>query len=946
MKRKNLIKALVLSASMLIVVFGFIFTSCSDLAVPTAIEIKASPELSVPVMATGTEKLDLGTRLANQLKNLAGDSEESNFKFYSLKHDATDDAMRFLLAMNMDFPFSSGEGESDIDISSLKNSLSKSITYGYSEETGELNELFSIPEISPDITGITLNYSDIASSAISQSQIDQSFIGLSSTDYEVSTSLSFEIILCSNDSEETFESIKFDDTKDSNVTLTFGKLTGNAARVSNVSMANKSASYPTDKDYIDLTDSNDNNRKCTIDLKGKTLQNKTKIEMTLTGKGVSDGQLSVTPNFSSINVSKISGFTKTGAIEITETSVSLGDDLPFKQATIATKAGSTEGGYLSIPLNGIETNAEGSALTLKMSMTQDSDDTYSGLDISNQTAENGQISLSGKNINSKNISLKPFIELTKVDVTFPVTITPSIVINKFSTVIIPESTIGNTSSYNQEINQDIGSIADTISKIYFKNGTDEGFGLKITVENKLPMDLSIGIYSNIMKQGTSESPVSKTFSKGQTTTESFITKEYNSRENALDFTEGTKLDANVTTELGFTGESPNRFLSITDVEPGTSYGLGLKIETVLDVKEAYIKLGEDFGTVTGLFPDTESGEEPIDLSAIGSYLGSNIYLSGIKTYAYIDDSGLLGDTSIGVKMQAKYTEGEETKTINFIDDSDESGKKNVYCSSIPTLSDKQDDDGFIVTTFDKDNATFTSGHFHEILKDAPSDFSFAYEITLTEDEGDGMWFDLSQLLAESDESDSEDEGESEESSSLGVSLALYIDFPIQLTIDANENGYAAIDIMSLINSLSSSEDSEEEATETDLLGRTSDSEDSMLSTLTDYIEKVGIKVNYTNSTGIPIGFAIIDGDNEEFKKTFTLLADGTSHSSDLEFDTSDFEYIMNTIPFSPDKMEIRLPGSTTESKVYTLKRDLGLNLVLIANVGTKIDHTISFGGSN
>ena len=963
MSRNTKLKILALTLASFLVAVAFIFTSCQDLALPTAIEIKANPSLEVPVMAADTSKLGLGDKLTSLLSGL-GSSD--TFSVYSLKQNSSDDAMRFLLAMKMSQEIDTGTD--GFSVTSMLEAFGDAVTIGYEEDgeggyTDELSTLATMPDFDLDVSigAMTLDESSFMGGV-------QSSIELLSSS-EVSefsgegTTPGLNILLSGGDSKSAeegyFSSITFGDS--GKLTLKFAQTAGTTVKITKIYVAETEAKLTAGtylgsyKAELDLTSSTESDRTAEIDMTGQTLNESFYVALGYNISGCSSA-ISLSPKISGL--SQINGFTKTElSVDFPAISdISLGTDIEdtFTQAKLG------EGSSFNLSMDGIPSGVSYKTFTMTMSQTDTSvtdggeNDFSSGLSVADADVSGGSIDLEGQYLNTNDISMSGTLSVkaSNATISVPLTITPSpsLSVSSFDYVVVPQTALGDITSIDP-ISQAISSdVSDTVSKIYFETGTNsdggkKGFGLKVAIDNELPLDLTLGIYSSLMKQGTdSENPETATFESGETTTNYFVTQSYYSEGTCLEL-EGKTLDASISLDLGAIEISSIKYLKMTDVTPGQEFKCGIKVEPVLDVKEAYVILPEENRTISGKFPDVDSDADPIDLSTIGTILGSAIYLKDITTYAYIDDSVML-DSNITAKMLATFTpsdaeEGAEATKLSFIDGAteDSSYKATISFEDVPVLPDV-DDDGYIVKDFSSETASFTNTTFQDVLKAAPSDFYLDYEINLSGDE-DGLWFDLSELLAESDDDDDDGSG-------LSVTFALYIDFPIVIAIPANENGYGGINIISLIKSLSSSDTDDD--SETDLFGRASDSDSSTLQTLMDYIEKVGISVNYTNNTGMALTIALQDGDLQDdgdyaFDHQFTL-ANNTTSTTEFSLTTSDFEYIKDTIPFYPDTLEVRLPGSKTEEVRYALKRDLGLSLVLIATVAANVDYTISFGGSN
>ena len=958
----------------------FIFTSCGDLALPSKVQVIASPSYTVPAGSVGSEtfvsKLD-ELMSEEKLSSLFGGNE--NIGVYKYMTSADDENMRYLLKFGMSIPLSSAAGDGDMNIDDLLNIDLPSI--GYEDDGTTLSPLFEIPEISPEmnIDPIELTWEEIGSSAINPIGMD--FSGVTVNVDGVYT-LAPEISLCSDPSAGLFDSITFSSTENSVVTVSFGQLSGTTATVSDFCFKKTTGAAigTVTKPNANLLSSTESDRQCSVDLKDCTLPEEFIISMKITLEGAS-GSLSASQDFSSIKVAKVNGFTKSDlSINFPSMdSISLGDSLPFKQATFAGTAGGTTGGKLDVALSGLPSGVTLS--TFKFSMEQaidNSDGTYDGFAINDSNSNNvltdtdgdGTYTLGfdGQNFNSKPISCGGSLSVSASNATieFPLTITPTprMTISKFSSVKILESTINSAmggTGLNQSIEQELAGIQNTVKAMWFDTSSSQkGFGIKVVMENALPMDVSFNVDSKILN--LTDAPYS--FPKGATTTEYIITQAYDSQSNALDLSslsiysdvdgDGTPnpvFDIDMQINLGASAG----VITLNDVVPGSSYGMGVKIEPVLDIKEVKVDLSTlSDGTnlsYSGSFPqpaEDGSAAEPIDISMIGNILGDDLEITGTEVYAYIDDKGLLGENTIDAKFDAIYTEtdseGAETiKELSLIDGADENTHvKSIGFSKVPSIS--VNDKGYVVKTFDSADTSFSSTVFPTLLNAGPSDLKIDYEIGLGAG-GNEMWLDVSELMNRASNQD--------ESTELSVDFGIFIALPIELTVKQNESGYAALDIMGIISSFSSTEEgSEGESSgsetqeEKDLLGRESASTDSVLNTVLDYIEKVALKIGYTNNTGMALKVVISDTNDaaQKFEKELTL-GKGTG-TIDISLNSTDAEYMMSTYPFYPDKFEIQIPGSKTSDTVYNIKRELGFNVSLSASVDAKVDYTLSFNGTN
>ncbi|MCR4790570.1 MAG: hypothetical protein K5839_05770, partial [Treponemataceae bacterium] len=622
---------------------------------------------------------------------------------------------------------------------------------------------------------------------------------------------------------------------------------------------------------------------------------------------------------SSAEVSKVTGFTRENfEVPIAEQEISLGIDT-FKQATIATDSGS-----LAIALS-MPTGITQNSLTFDIS--QDADGTYTGLSLADAAVTDGEIDLSGQNLNTNAVKMSGTLNISadNATISFPISVTPtaSIEITKFSSLKIEQDSLGlDDSTLNQSINVDISSIGETVTSITFSK-----VGVKLSICNGLPMDVTTDISSNFIYGNTTAH--SATYDANSS---SLVAKTFTNTDRTVDLTSVTSFDVTMAMDLG----ASDGIITLSDVVPGTSYSFYGKAEPIIEWTEATVNL-PDGTNVNGTM-------DQIDMSMLAGYLGDDIELTGIKAYGYLDtdliSSGILSGLTINAKMYSSYTDPEDdtaTKYLDFLADADTepADYAELDVVSLPSLT--TDSDGALVgelSSEDGEVSFYTEG-FSTILNDGPTDLTISYDIQLGGAGGVTVTND-----------------ESLQNADTTIHFQLLIDLPFSLKVKQNDEGYAAIELLSLIEQLSASSSEEgssgssesESSEETDLFGRTSASGNETLSTVADFIEKVSINIDYENSTGIAVGLVMKDGDNDEFSKEVSIKTG--SGSLELSLDSSDAQYMLNTYPFSPDKLEIQIPGSKDEDTIYTLKRAAAINLSIGATVETNVDYTIDLGGGN
>lgn len=81
-----------------------------------------------------------------------------------------------------------------------------------------------------------------------------------------------------------------------------------------------------------------------------------------------------------------------------------------------------------------------------------------------------------------------------------------------------------------------------------------------------------------------------------------------------------------------------------------------------------------------------------------------------------------------------------------------------------------------------------------------------------------------------------------------------------------------------------------------------------------------------------------NSENQKFSKIVKLgKGKGTI---ELKFDEKDAQYIQNTNPFNPDKLEIQFPGNKETNTDYKFLRNASLDVTLQGKIKTDIDYSI------
>ena len=933
-----------------IFVFITIAFSCTNITTPKKITFQADPEINVSLGKIETSLTDYFS--VEKIKELIGESE--NFSIYDYKHDKNDDTLRFLAQIDYSMEIDGLDVEGSLkDLESLDP-----ISFGYEEDGVTPAVLFSIPEINQtiDIDPISLELTEnIASSIKDFSSI--SFQGLQPgliQDLE-NQNIPYPIELC----DDEFDTVTFGDG--TTLELGFQKIIGSSIETAKI---NKISVYDakdilgmsvkeflengSSLDLLNLTSVNLNNPIATVSsasdliagtnlssslsLSNKTIPKDICIVLNVSFEGGNANQ-SVTitttnSQFSNVSFKKITGFTTTSPIEVNIPHIepiSLIDGVEgLKGATIGTE--STDGEIIF----SFDNLPSGITPTTKLSLTQSDSQynsvTYHGLNINNQIIQNNKISLAGKSINTNPIQISGNLQIealnADIDLSQKLKISTGVKINKFASISIEDSIIPQD-VFTQTYSYPLGDIAEYVNKITFNE-----VGLALKLCNGLPFEATMNLTSNFLgiNGNTYE------FTANQTELPSEATK-------ITGGTPQTPLVKNIsnTTEFDLAIDlsipSSNGVITLPNVMTGTDYKFYGQAELIIDWYSVNFILPDDYSGFKGSFP--EEGSDPIDLSTISTILGEDITLSGIKPNLYLStpllkEGGPLSGAEIHTVLKTSYTKDENLVTDYLVGSNSSSEVLNIV--EFPELT--PDENSLIVGTLPTPSLEL-SGLTDTLLSGA-KDLKIEYEVKISGSTDGG---DLSTGI-EIKKSSLEGLTQSSE-----IKIGILIDLPIIFTVKPNEKGYASFDIMSLFNKSEEETEDENTAGETDLFGREQGAEIEGLSTVFEFIDNASINLNYTNNTGIALKLLIEDTNSEHktFSKTVNLKkGKGTI---ELKFDEKDAEYIQQTNPFYPDKMEIQFPGNTTTTTDYKISRNASLDITLNGSVKTDVDYTIDLGNT-
>lgn len=930
--------------------FVAILISCSNLTMPKKITIQADPEIHASFGKVEASLTDYFS--VEKIQELVG--EEENFKVYEYRHDDNDDSLRFLAKLDYSMEIDGLDVEGSLQ--ELENK--DPIIFGYEEDNVTPSVLFSVPEIDKTINvdPISLELTDNITDSIKDfSSITFQGIQPGMIQNLENQNIPYPIELC----DDEFDTVTFGNG--TSLEIGFEQITGSSITTAKI---NKISIYKAQdiigmsvKDFIDggnsldilsLTSANLNNPIATttiqtnliagtnlsssLDLSNKTLPKDICIVLNVSFEGGNENE-AVTINttnsqFSNVSFKKITGFNTINPISVDFPQI---DSINLVDSVEGLKGATIEEGEISFSFDNLPA---GITPTTTLSFTQETDSynsqTYSGLNVSNQLVENNKISLAGKSLNTKPINISGNLQIEAVDADIDLTqelkVSTGVKIEKFASIsmedsIIPQDVLSQTYSYS------LASIAEYVNQIKFNK-----IGLALKLCNGLPLDATMKINSTFLEITNKEEDF-----PGNQTDLPTEARDIGASDITKNISDTTEFDLAISIEM----PSSNGVITLNDITTGTDYKFYGQADLIIDWESVNFKIPDDYSGFAGSFP--EEGSDPLDLSTLTNILGNDITLSGIKPKLYISsdllsNEGPLAGAEIQAVMKASYTKDEVTNTKYLVGSADNSTKVEIVDN--PELNVMEN--SLVKGTLPEASMELTG--FEEVLTSGAPDIKLEYDFKLGGTTKEGNLSDGITIKKESLD------GLSQTSE---INISLLIDLPIIFTVKPNEAGYAAFDIISLMNETSESEedsgenseenentDDSESTKETDLFNRAEGEDIEGIDTVLEFIEKVSIDLQYQNNTGMALTLVIQDSNarGEKLKKEVQLGKN--SGTMNLTFDYEDAQYIKNTNPFYPDVLELRLPGNKTTETLYKIRRDANISVILQGSVKTDIDYSI------
>ena len=933
------------------IIFVAILISCSNFTMPKKITIQADPEIHASFGKVEASLTDYFS--VEKIQELVG--EEENFKVYEYRHDDNDDSLRFLAKLDYSMEIDGLDVEGSLQ--ELENK--DPIIFGYEEDNVTPSVLFSIPEINQtiDINPISLELTDNITDSIKDfSSITFQGIQPGMIQNLENQNIPYPIELC----DDEFDTVTFGNG--TSLEIGFEQITGSSITTAKI---NKISIYKAQdiigmsvKDFIDggnsldilsLTSANLNNPIATttiqtnliagtnlsssLDLSNKTLPKDICIVLNVSFEGGNENE-AVTINttnsqFSNVSFKKITGFNTINPISVDFPQI---DSINLVDSVEGLKGATIEEGEISFSFDNLPA---GIIPTTTLSFTQETDSynsqTYSGLNVSNQLVENNKISLAGKSLNTKPINISGNLQIEAVDADIDLTqelkVSTGVKIEKFASISMEDSIISQD-VLSQTYSYSLASIAEYVNQIKFNK-----IGLALKLCNGLPLDATMKINSTFLDITNKE----EIFSGNQTDLPTEA-RDIGASDITKDISDTTEFDLKISIEM----PSSNGVITLNDITTGTDYKFYGQADLIIDWESVNFKIPDDYSGFAGSFP--EEGSDPLDLSALTNILGDDITLSGIIPKLYISsdllsNEGPLAGAEIQAVMKASYTKDEVPITKYLVGSADNSTKVEIVDN--PELNVIEN--SLVKGTLPEASMELTG--FEEVLTSGAPDIKLKYDFKLGGTTKEGNLSDGITIKKESLD------GLSQTSE---INISLLIDLPIIFAVKPNEAGYAAFDIISLMNETSESEeesnenseenentDDSESTKETDLFNRAEGEDIEGIDTVLEFIEKVSIDLQYQNNTGMALTLVIQDSNarGEKLKKEVQLGKN--SGTMNLTFDYEDAQYIKNTNPFYPDVLELRLPGDKTKKTEYKIRRDANISVILQGSVKTDIDYSIN-----
>lgn len=576
-----------------------------------------------------------------------------------------------------------------------------------------------------------------------------------------------------------------------------------------------------------------------VPLTGATFSKNMQIAFDVTASGATNGNLGVTPRFSSeTRLSAATGVALTlPAQTIPQITIPAISDPSFVQATVGTgdiTMAITPGGSVT-----------GFDRSLSLTVAQ-----VGGLNtgVTNDTSPEPTIPLADETINREAINLDVEIALSATNASFSdlgttglvFSVAPTINIEKFSSVTMKP---GAGFEFEKEVTVPLSQdLRDWVTSIAFNE-----VGLKIIFTNGLPAGNNIGVTVTSTAFGINKtddllaqkSPASAQYSFTNGTTA-----------NPYSFVPASHTNIDYTFKFNPPGYNQVAgTMTLTNLSPRATFGFSLdSVEMVSDWETVTVDPQDGFG---GTFP--EAGDSPLDFSTLTDYLGEGLGFAEIPMYLYISGPELTATAGVAASYRDKDN---VAKTADLLDAGTTINKVDPHVFT--------QTDNVISAALSEPSASLI--RFADVMNDSPSDLSISYNIDI-----DKISLTKAQVEA-------------------GATLKadLVIVFPLAFKAEGATNDVAKLELL--------------EAGTSDLLGREVGSEDETLDDVFNNLKSMEMVLGLNNKLGLE-GTLILSALNsvpggDPFIKEISMGSPGFKESI-LDLTKEDIDFIKTNNPFTP-----------------------------------------------
>ncbi len=890
------------------ILFTLILLSC-DFQLPERLTLRTKPKIEA---SAGTMEFKLNDFFnAEKIKSFMGDevSEKLVIKEYALPEDVMTFVVRYPLAdVSIDFSEYTEKMDQALNNISLGDSVTKKAE-------------FEIPEVNPEIdvtqtldTGfISTLLEGVKDFDVSLAEFGTTVMLSNETSYMGYSLPAINVEMKDDEDNILLDYIQFG--QNSTISIDFTELTG------------ASPDYEVELTSLELRDGEGHiicqtacNKTITgaagasvsIDVSNAKIVTETYLYMTATVRGGVFGtfpQTKMKVNFSGAKIAELCGFDcDVDPIDFNQTMPlgSAGTDI-FQSATVG------DGDIiLNVATPGFE-EWEGITCSLNLTVTQEDGLNISGVyPIAGTTVT---IPLDAQTINLNDITFncsanfeivndRPGGHLSKIVLpdldSFEIGVTGSLSIDNISSAVVkvPAELAANLEQTIQvEIPEDL--------KQWIKYISFDEFGVEFDTEYKIPAgnEIQIRTVSAAFEIDNTLNPLVFT-GTGETKTE---TKEIS----ATNFTfypfDHTYFDFDIKINLPGYDKAAGT-LTVNNIKFGDKISFEVKSITPKVLWKTVSICPKNAGEVIGKFP--AEGADPINLSVIKDFLGEDLGFGDIRANLYLC-SGVLKEFRKNITGSIHATYGETDVEVYRTSEGD--SLDFVDALEIPETEKWE-------TALPSPSVGLTN--LSDVLNAKPADLRLEYNFSVDEIE-----INYSDIYND----DGTNKYTDAEPAKIIADVVLLLPLEIKTLVEGKP--VYEVDLSSKIYG-----DADPRG---DLLKRTEPTNLGM--SLDEYVKdySVALIVQYENNMGISCAGEIDNGTGKAFtKKEFQIKK--TSETETLELSKDEIEYVLNTVPFSPD-IKLKL---TDGVKIPPSSKNPRIKMSIALSAAAKVDTTFDFGGSS